>query len=112
MSAPATHPGFRAVIEDLVKDDGTPDLSLRQLAVLLFLRDEPKANCTIRGMADHLCVPKPAVTRAATRLQDLNFVMRQVDMADRRSVFVRLTVRGRAFAHALPATTDVRELAA
>ena len=105
MSAPPSP--FRATVERLVADPATPDLSLRQLAVLMFARDEPKADCTVRGIAARLSVSKPAITRAVDRLYELGFADRQPDMKDRRSLFVRATPRGRLFVNRLsgePAT--------
>jgi DNA-binding MarR family transcriptional regulator len=54
--------GLRAAILDMVRG-GDPDLSARQLAVLLtvHLTDGPH---TVRGLAAELNVSKPAITRA------------------------------------------------
>ena len=72
------------------------DLSLRQLAVLLNcgLID---ANQTVRGLAARMKVSKPAVTRAADRLQDEGLTARKADPSDRRSVFIVVTPKGRSF---------------
>lgn len=85
---------FMHAVAGLVRRDG-PDLSARQLAVLLtcYLFEGPH---TVRGLASGLRVAKPAVSRALDRLEELDLARRQTDPADRRSVVVRRTVRGSA----------------
>jgi len=86
---------LRETIVALVRSDG-PDLSARQLAVLLsvYLSEGPH---TVRGLAADLNVSKPAITRALDRLGELDLARRKVDPADRRSVLVQRTARGSAF---------------
>ena len=43
-------------------------------------------------------VHRPAITRAADRLEDFGFVARRADPQDRRSVFIDATAAGRKFA--------------
>jgi DNA-binding MarR family transcriptional regulator len=73
-----------------------PDLSQRQLAVLLtvYLTKEPH---TVRGLAHGLSISKPAVTRALTSLSKLGLVKRLQDKADKRNVLVSRTVKGATF---------------
>ncbi|SDD94340.1 MarR family transcriptional regulator [Belnapia rosea] len=80
-----------------------PDLPLRYLAVLLVIyqTDEPQ---TVRGLAKHLNINKPAITRALDRLEELNLAYREVDLNDRRSVLVQRTVGGTAMVERLGAT--------
>lgn len=75
---------------------GQPDLTTRQMAVLLhvYLVEPPH---TVRGLAAVLGVSKPAVTRALDRLGELGFVRRKKDETDRRSVLVQRTVAGSVF---------------
>lgn len=77
-----------------------PDLSMRQLAVFLtvYQTDEPQ---TVRGLAKHLNISKPAVTRALDRLGELDLAERIIDVTDRRSVLVRRTDAGRVMMHRL-----------
>lgn len=86
---------LRETIVALVRSDG-PDLSARQLAVLLtvYLGEGPH---TVRGLAAALNVSKPAITRALDRLGELDLARRKVDPADRRSVFVERTPKGTSF---------------
>lgn len=79
-----------------VRDPDTADLSLRQLSVLLTVSLEPGPH-TVRGLAAELNVSKPAITRALDRLGELDFVRRNVDPMDRRSVFAVLQPRGREY---------------
>jgi len=73
-----------------------PDLSPRQMAVLLTTYMSPGPH-TVRGMAQHLKVSKPAITRALDYLCELELVRRQTDDADRRSVIIHRTVKGSVF---------------
>ena len=84
----------KALVESVRRD--TPDLTARQLAVLLtvYIGDPPH---TVRGLATALNVSKPAITRALDRLSEYGFVRRRTDEADRRSVLVLRTVKGSVF---------------
>ena len=85
---------LRDTIVGTVRRDG-PDLSARQLAVLLVCRlDDPPH--TVRGLAVTLNVFKPAITRAADRLEALGLAERRSDPRDRRSVLIVPTASGRA----------------
>ena len=116
---PDQHIGIlRETIVALVRSDG-PDLSARQLAVLLtvYLGEGPH---TVRGLANDLNVSKPAITRALDRLGELDLARRKVDPADRRSVLVQRTPKGTTFLHdlrnvmteAAKATAEAKLLAA
>ena len=83
---------WRRALVASVRRDG-PDLSARQLALLLTVYLTPPPH-TVRGLAAHLEVSKPAVTRALDRLSQEGFVKRKIDPADRRNVLVQRTVRG------------------
>jgi DNA-binding MarR family transcriptional regulator len=74
--------------------DGEPDLSARQLAVLLTIYLEPEPH-TVRGLAAKLGVTKPVITRALDTMGRLELVTRRRDEADRRNVLVQRTARGR-----------------
>jgi DNA-binding MarR family transcriptional regulator len=71
------------------------DLTLRQMAVALtpHLPNDPQ---TVRGLARHLQVSKPAITRAFDRLSELGLMRRKVDPLDRRSVVAVRTAAGQA----------------
>lgn len=86
---------LRETIVALVRRAG-PDLSARQLAVLLtvYLSEGPH---TVRGLAAALNVSKPAITRALDRLGELDLARRKVDPSDRRSVLVERTANGMQF---------------
>ncbi len=84
----------RALCESVRRD--TPDLSARQLALLLTVYLTPPPH-TVRGLADILNISKPAITRALDRLGMLGLARRKRDDADRRSVLVQRTVKGSVF---------------
>ncbi|GGE21146.1 MarR family transcriptional regulator [Polymorphobacter glacialis] len=75
---------------------GQPDLTNRQMALLLVAGQEPGPH-TVRGLAARLAVSKPVVTRALNSLTGLGLVERRRDERDRRSVFVDLTTEGEEF---------------
>ena len=85
----------RSVLVSLVRDD-RPDLSMRQLAVLLSVYTIPSPH-TVRGLAHALNISKPAVTRALDRLCGLELTRRKRDETDRRNVLVQRTVRGSVY---------------
>ncbi|MEE9140793.1 MAG: MarR family transcriptional regulator [Alphaproteobacteria bacterium] len=86
---------WRGVLVETVRREG-PDLSARQMAVLLSVYLTPAPH-TVRGLAAELGVSKPAITRAVDRLSALDLVRRRQDPADRRSVLIQRTVRGSVF---------------
>jgi DNA-binding MarR family transcriptional regulator len=69
-----------------VRRDG-PDLSLRQMALLLITALEEGMH-TVRGLAQRLDISKPAITRSLDRLQYLGLSKRKPDPRDGRSVLV------------------------
>jgi DNA-binding MarR family transcriptional regulator len=73
--------------------DATPDLSARQMAILLTVYLEPPPH-TVRGLARKLNVTKPAITRALDSLGALDLLSRRRDDVDRRNVIVQRTVAG------------------
>ncbi len=86
---------LRDTIIGTVRRDG-PDLSARQLAVLLICYLEPGPH-TVRGLAARLDVSKPAITRSLDRLGELNLARRLPDPSDRRSVLVSRTRDGNSY---------------
>jgi DNA-binding MarR family transcriptional regulator len=78
-----------------VREDG-PDLSMRQIAILLTIYLDPPPH-TIRGLAARLSVTKPVITRALDTMGALKLVSRHRDERDRRNVLVRRTVDGALF---------------
>ena len=76
--------------------DGEPDLSARQLTVLLTIYLEPPPH-TVRGLAAKLGVTKPVITRALDTMGALGLLSRHRDESDRRNVLVRRTVEGALF---------------
>lgn len=93
---------WRRVTVSTVRSDA-PDLTARQLAVLMTVRLQPAPH-TVRGLAAALNVGKPAITRALDTLSRLGFVQRRRDPKDGRNVFVERTEKGDAFLDQLGAT--------
>jgi DNA-binding MarR family transcriptional regulator len=86
---------WRRVTVTTVRSDA-PDLTARQLAVLMTVRLQPAPH-TVRGLASTLNVGKPAITRALDTLSRLGFVQRRRDPKDGRNVFVERTEKGDQF---------------
>jgi DNA-binding MarR family transcriptional regulator len=75
---------------------GGPDLSSRQLCILLTIYMEPPPH-TVRGLAAKLHVTKPVITRALDSMGELDLVSRRRDDADKRNVVIQRTVKGALF---------------
>lgn len=83
---------WREVLTAGMRGEGA-DLTVRQMAILLTIyMDNPPA--TVRGLAAHLGLAKPAVTRALDRLERLGFARRGPDPSDGRNVLIHRTVAG------------------
>ncbi len=76
----------------LVRSD-TPDLTLRQMSILLHIYLVPPPH-TVRGLAATLDVTKPVITRALDSMGALGLVQRVRDQNDRRNVIIQRTVGG------------------
>ena len=61
---------------------GEPDLSMRQLAILLHVAKKKSAH--IKDIAADLSIPKPAVSRALDRLEILRLCRREKTPEDLR----------------------------
>jgi DNA-binding MarR family transcriptional regulator len=79
----------------LVLDD-EPDLSARQITVLITVYMEPQPH-TVRALAAKLGVTKPVITRALDTMGRHGLVSRKRDPNDRRNVLVQRTVNGALF---------------
>jgi DNA-binding MarR family transcriptional regulator len=73
--------------------DAAPDLSPRQLAILLTIYLDMPPH-TVRGLARKLQVTKPVITRALDAMEKHNLMSRRRDERDRRNVIISRTVKG------------------
>ena len=80
---------------DLVRDN-RPDLSLRQIVILLTVYLEPPPH-TVRGLAKKLDISKPAITRALDTMGRLDLLKRKRDESDKRNVLIQRTVTGSVY---------------
>ena len=99
---------WHGVVLEQVRDD-LPDLSLRQMAVLLTVYLEPPPH-TVRGLAKKLGVTKPVITRALNAMGRHELLQRRRDEHDRRNVLVQRTLKGALYLEAL--AEMIRERAA
>lgn len=72
--------------------EGTPDLTLAQLSILLTLLDQGPMRMT--ELASHERVRTPTTTVAIRRLEKIGLVKRSRDPSDLRAVLVDVTPRG------------------
>lgn len=86
---------WKQTLTNIVLQKG-PDLTTRQLSILLAVYLDPKQH-TVRGLAADIDVSKPVITRAIDCLSILGLVKRVRDEKDRRSVFIQRTVKGAVF---------------
>jgi DNA-binding MarR family transcriptional regulator len=84
---------------DLVHEDA-PDLSARQIAILLTVYLEPPPH-TVRALAHKLGVTKPAITRALDTMGKRKLLTRRRDEKDRRNVIIQRTVEGALYVERL-----------
>lgn len=70
-----------------------PDLTMRQWAILLTIYLDPPPH-TVRGLAAHLGVTKPVITRALDSMGSMKLVSRHRDPRDRRNVIISRTLDG------------------
>lgn len=76
--------------------DNEHEITLRQLATLGVLMLSP--DCSVREIAAHLHISKPAVTRALMSLERIGFVTKKEHTGDRRLICANATQKGRNFA--------------
>jgi DNA-binding MarR family transcriptional regulator len=87
-----------------------PDLSARQMTVLITIYLEPQPH-TVRALAAKLGVTKPVITRALDTMGRFGLVTRKRDPADRRNVLVQRTVGGALFLERLGDTVVAKAAA-
>jgi DNA-binding MarR family transcriptional regulator len=76
----------------VVRTDPLRQLTTRQVYILLAAYSGP---VTVKGLHETMEVDKPALTRGADTLEQLNLLKRQGDPADRRSIHLVITSTGR-----------------
>ena len=86
---------WRRAVTASVRSDA-PDLTARQQAILMTIALTPGPH-TVRGLAEHLNIAKPAVTRALDALTRLDFIRRIKDDSDLRNIFIERTPAGMAY---------------
>ena len=86
---------WRRAVTASVRSDA-PDLTARQQAILMTIALTPGPH-TVRGLAEHLNIAKPAVTRALDALARLDFIRRIKDDTDLRNIFIERTPAGMAY---------------
>lgn len=83
------------VVVQTVRDDA-PDLSARQMAILLTVYLSPPPH-TVRGLSADLSISKPAITRALDAMGRMGLLKRKRDEDDKRNVLIQRTVKGSVY---------------
>ncbi len=87
---------LRNTVVNPVRQEVRPDLTTRQLAVMLICHLEEGPQ-TVLGLAARLQVAKPAITRTLDRLELFDLAHRRQDPRHRRSIVVARTLQGQTF---------------
>jgi DNA-binding MarR family transcriptional regulator len=74
-----------------------PDLTSRQMALMLEIYLNDQRLHTVRELAATLNLSKPVVTRALDAMTRHGFVRRKRDEMDRRNVYLHRTVKGSTY---------------
>ena len=74
-----------------------PDLTSRQMALMLEIYLNDQRLHTVRELAATLNLSKPVVTRALDAMSRHGFVRRKRDEKDRRNVYLHRTVKGSTY---------------
>lgn len=92
-------PLLSQAVKRIVADPALPDLTLRQMGVLMHIADIPKGKpgLSTGQIADVFGVQKPAVTRAVQRLAQFDYAVSAPAPMDGRKVEISVTPAGRAF---------------
>jgi MarR family 2-MHQ and catechol resistance regulon transcriptional repressor len=89
---------FREIRRKLIKTalaDIDVDITPLHFEILRLLEKEGKLH--VAEIGEKLQVAKAQMTHLMERLADLNMIERKTDIADRRTINITLTGRGRAF---------------
>lgn len=89
------HMWHAAMIKGVRADE--PDLTMRQICVILSVYLNPDKEHTVRGLAAELGVAKPVITRALDTLGRMELLKRKKDERDKRNVLVQRTVKGSVY---------------
>jgi DNA-binding MarR family transcriptional regulator len=95
MATSAALETWRRALVGVVRRPG-PDLSARQLAILLTVYTGAPPH-TVVGLAEAFGVPHQAISRAVNALERLGLVRRARSAEDRRVAFVQRTVKGAVY---------------
>ena len=87
---------WRETLRAVVRHED-PDLTTRQMLVMLVVYAPWAQKVRVRDLAEDLSLSKPAISRALDRLEQLGYVRRKADSSDGRSVVLQPTMRGSKF---------------
>ncbi len=87
---------WRLALTDAIRHE-EPDLSARQMAVMLIVYSQQDSLQRVKDLARELGISKPSISRALDRLETLGYIARKPDDSDGRSMLVQRTMRGSMF---------------
>lgn len=91
-----------ATLNTVVANPNAPDLTMRQLVLLMSLANlSGNERWGVKEAAEKMNVSKPAITRASDRLTVLELLMRKKHPMDRRQVVLMPTPKGLAYLRTL-----------
>jgi DNA-binding MarR family transcriptional regulator len=86
---------IHTAITGMVRDEFAPDLTMRQLTVLMTAANrDTKIPMSVREVNEITLISKPAITRAVSLLESLELVGRRLSTTDKRLVNIIVTPKG------------------
>jgi DNA-binding MarR family transcriptional regulator len=98
MPIPETLETVYSSICGAIRDPKLPDLTVRQLGVMLFLSNKKKNDIySSKNLSEVLGLGKPAITRACDTLVQKGYLVRKIHPYDARMINLALTQSGQAY---------------
>ena len=90
----AEYVALRGLVDAVVRDETVPDLTMRQIGVLVAVAENTGKPFSVKHLSEQLRLQKPAVSRSVDRLLKFEMAVRRQHPMDRRQVEVTLTKVG------------------
>lgn len=97
----AEYAALRGLVDAVVRDEKVPDLTMRQIGVLVTVAEHVGKPLSVGPLAQKLNLSKPAITRALDRLEHFELAVRKPHPMDGRQIEVEVTKAGTAYLKAL-----------
>lgn len=90
----AEYAALRGLVNAVVRDEKAPDLSMRQIGVLVAVAENAGKPLSVKPLAELMGLQKSAVTRALDRLEHFALASRRKHPMDARQIEVVVTKAG------------------